>query len=154
MPYPLPATSGGSNYRTAKYGLEPNICWSKIYIALRFGKFHRSITLETKPASRTPLLIWLIASQLLALLSLVFWLFVAGLSAMAPASGMSQAARNVALLVWAYPIWPIAFTVAAWIAYTRKKDKLAAVLTTLTFLPVLILILMIVLSGAFRPAGL
>ncbi len=154
MPYPcLP-------YLAEAIIRPPNMDWNQIFAGVKFivlcalEKIHRSITLETKPASRTPLLIWLVASQLLALLSLVFWLFAAGLSTMAPASGMSQAARNIALLVWAYPIWPIAFTVAAWIAYTRKKDKLAAVLTTLTFLPVLILILTIVLSGAFGPVGL
>lgn len=112
--------------------------------------------METKPASRSraPILIWLTASQLLALASLVFWLFAAGISGMPFDSEVTQEARNVAILVWAYPIWPIAFTIAAWIAYARKKDKLAAVLTTLTFLPVLVLILMIILSSFLGPVGL
>jgi hypothetical protein len=38
---------------------------------------------------------------------------------------------------------PISFAIAAWIAYKRQKDKLAGILTTFTFLPVLILIVMI-----------
>jgi hypothetical protein len=110
--------------------------------------------LETKPASRTPILIWLIASQLLALASLVFWLVAAGFSVMAFDAGVTQEAWNFVIAVWVYPIWPIAFAIAAWIAYARKKDKLAAVLTTLTFLPVLVLILVIMLSSFFPPVGL
>jgi hypothetical protein len=101
--------------------------------------------LETQPASRRPILIWLIVSQCLALASLLFWLVAAGLSVMAFDSGVTQQAWNFVIAVWAYPIWPIGFAIAAWIAYARKKDKLAGVLTTLTFLPVLVLIIVIVL---------
>jgi hypothetical protein len=105
--------------------------------------------LETKPAlrSRTPVLIWLIASQILALLSLVFWLFAAGISVMAFDSGVTPEAWAFVIAVWSYPLWPIVFTIAAWIAYARKRDRLAAILTTLTFLPVLVLITFIILSG-------
>ena len=112
--------------------------------------------METKPASRSrrPILIWLIASQLLALASLIFWMMAAGLSVMAFDSGVTQEAWNFVIAVWAYPLWPIAFTIAAWIAYARKKDKLAAILTTLTFLPVLILILLIMVSSFIGPVEL
>jgi len=82
----------------------------------------------------------MIVSQLLALASLFFWLLMAGLSVMAFDSGVTQEAWNFVIVVWAYPLWPIAFTIASWIAYARKKDKLAGILTTFTFLPVLILI--------------
>jgi len=105
--------------------------------------------LETNLPSRKPILIWLIVSQVLALASLVVWLLMAGLSVMAFDSGVTQEAWNFVIAVWAYPIWPIVFTIAAWIAYARKKDRLAAVLTTLTFLPVLVLILVIVFSSFF-----
>jgi hypothetical protein len=105
--------------------------------------------LDTKPASRRPILIWLIISQLLALASLVFWLFVAGISVMAFDSGVTPEAWTFVIAVWSYPIWPIIFTIAAWIAYARKKDRLAGVLTTLTFLPVLLLILVIVLTSFY-----
>jgi hypothetical protein len=101
---------------------------------------HRSIHLEAKPPSRKPILIWLIVSQLLALASLFFWLVMAGLSVMAFDSGVTQEAWNFVIFVWAYPIWPTAFAIASWIAYARKKDKLAGILTTFTFLPVLVLI--------------
>ena len=110
--------------------------------------------METRPASRIPILIWLIASQVLALASLIFWMFAAGISVMAFDSGVTQEAWNFVIAVWAYPVWPIAFTVAAWVAYARKRDKLAAVLTTLTFLPVLVLILIIILSSFVGPVGL
>jgi len=109
---------------------------------------------ETKSASRTPILIWLIASQVLALVSLVFWLMAAGFSVMAFDAGVTQGASSFVIAVWAYPLWPIAFTIAAWVAYARKKDTLAAVLTTLTFLPVLVLILIIMLSSFTGPAPL
>jgi hypothetical protein len=113
-----------------------------------WGEFiYGSTGLDLKPASRRPVLIWLIISQLLALASLVFWLFAAGISVMAFDSGSTPEAWTFVIAVWSYPVWPILFTIAAWIAYARKKDRLAAVLTTLTFLPVLILILFIVLSS-------
>ena len=105
--------------------------------------------METKLNSRRPVLIWLIVSQLLALLSLLFWLFAAGISVMAFDSGVTREAWTIVIAVWSYPIWPIVFTIAAWIAYARKKDMLAAVLTTFTFLPVLLLILFIVVANAF-----
>jgi hypothetical protein len=105
--------------------------------------------LETgiKSSSRQPILIWLIISQLLALASLFFWLLIAGLSVMAFDSGVSTQAWTFVIVVWSYPIWPIGFTIASWIAYARKKDRLAGVLTTLTFLPVLLLIIVMVVGN-------
>lgn len=110
--------------------------------------------METKPVSRKPVLIWLILSQLLALASLVFWLFAAGISVMAFDAGVTTEAWTFVIAVWSYPIWPIVFTITSWIAYARKKDRLAGVLTTLTFLPVLILIIVIALSSFFFSLGL
>ncbi len=115
-----------------------------------WGEFiYGSTALEPKPLSRRPVLLWLITSQLLALASLIFWLFAAGISVMAFDSGSTPEAWTFVIAVWSYPVWPILFTIAAWIAYARRKDRLAAVLTTLTFLPVLILILVIVLANFF-----
>jgi len=102
---------------------------------------------QIKPSSFRPVLIWLIISQLLTLASLFFWLVVAGLSVMAFDSGVSAQAWAFVIAVWSYPIWPIVFTIASWIAYPRKKDRLAAVLTTLTFLPVLLLIIVMVVGN-------
>ena len=103
--------------------------------------------MESKLSTRKPILIWLIVSQLLAFASLLFWLVMAGLSVMAFDSGESPQAWTFVIAVWSYPIWPIAFTIAAWIAYARKKDKAAGILTTLTFLPVLILIAIIFIGN-------
>jgi glucan phosphoethanolaminetransferase (alkaline phosphatase superfamily) len=108
---------------------------------------------ETKPPSRKPVLIWLIVSQLLAVASLFFWLIMAGLSVMAFDSGVSTEAWTFVIAVWSYPIWPIAFAIAAWIAYARKKDKLAGMLTTFTFLPVLLLIAALVISNFMFTLG-
>jgi hypothetical protein len=106
--------------------------------------------LETKlkRPSRRLLLIWLIFSQLLAVASLFFWLLMAGLSVMAFDSGVTTEAWTFVIAVWSYPLWPIAFAILSWIAYALRKDRLAAVLTTLTFLPVLLLILVMV-AGNF-----
>ena len=110
--------------------------------------------MEAKPAVRRPVLIWLILSQVLALLSLVFWLVMAGLSVMAFDAGVTQEAWAFVIAVWSYPIWPLAFAIAAWIAYARKKDRLAGVLTTLTFLPVLLLLAFLALSSFLYSAGI
>jgi hypothetical protein len=115
--------------------------------------FLESDLMEAKPASRKPILLWLIASQILALLSLVFWLVVAGLSVMAFDSGVTAEAWTFVIAVWSYPIWPLVFAIAAWIAYARKKDRWAGVLTTLTFLPVLVLIVVLALSSFLYSAG-
>jgi len=111
--------------------------------------------LEPQPAlrSRKPILIWLIFSQLLALGSLVIWLIVAGLSVMAFDSGETTEAWVFVIAVWSYPIWPLGFAIASWIAYARIKDRLAGVLTTLTFLPVLVLIIILAGSSFFYSIG-
>ena len=112
--------------------------------------------METQSASRSrkPILIWLIASQLLALLSLIFWLVVAGLSVMAFDAGVTTQAWTFVIAVWSYPIWPIGFAIAAWIAYARKKDRLAGILTTFTVLPVLVLIVILAASSFFYSIGI
>jgi hypothetical protein len=102
---------------------------------------------ELKPPTRRPVLIWLIISQALAVLSLVFWLLAAGLSVMAFDSGVTAEAWTFVILVWSYPLWPIGFAIASWIAYGFHKDRLAGVLTTFTFLPVLILILVMLIAN-------
>jgi glucan phosphoethanolaminetransferase (alkaline phosphatase superfamily) len=117
-------------------------------------KINRSRPLKTQPASRKPILIWLIVSQALALASLVFWLLVAGLSVMAFDSGVSAEAWTFVIAVWSYPIWPLVFAISAWIAYARRRDRLAGVLTTLTFLPVLVLIVILFLSSFLFTPGM
>jgi len=74
---------------------------------------------------------------------------MAGLSGMAFDLGVTQEAWNFVIVVWLYPIWPIVFSIAAWIAYWRKKDKLAGILTLLTFFPILVLLIIIVGANYF-----
>jgi hypothetical protein len=105
------------------------------------------VEIAIKPPSRRPVLIWLILSQALAVASLFFWLLMAGLSVMAFDSGVTAEAWTIVITMWSYPLWPIGFAIASWIAYARHKDRLAAVLTTLTFLPVLLLILITVVGN-------
>ena len=152
---------GFKGVQSQKCGCNPvvsHIWWGtrcKIRFSQVFEKTHyRSTDLETQSSSRRPILIWLIISQLLALASLFFSLVTAGLSVMAFDSGVTQKAWNFLIAVWAYPIWPIAFAIAAWVAYARKKDRLAGTLTAFTFLPVLVLIIFIVLSNFFFSLGL
>src|SRR5512139_893470 len=104
------------------------------------------MNIEEKP-KRTGLLVWMIVSQLLTVVSLLIWLVVAGLSVMAFDSGVTAEAWTFVIVVWSYPLWPISFAIASWIAYARHKDRLAGILTTLTFLPVLLLILVMVVGN-------
>ena len=100
-----------------------------------------------KASARRPVLIWLIVSQLLAAASLFFRLLLAGLSVMAFDSGVSAEAWMFVIAVWSYPLWPIVFAIGSWIAYARRRDRLAAILTTLTFLPILFLLLVMVIAN-------
>jgi uncharacterized membrane protein len=63
-------------------------------------------------------------------------------------AGVTAEAWAFVIAVWSYPLWPIAFAIAAWVAYAMHKDRLAAVLTTLTFFPVLLLFLVIVVANS------
>ena len=90
---------------------------------------------EKKSNPRRGLLIWMIVSQLLMLGSLVIWLLMAGLSVMAFDSGVTPEAWTFVIAVWSYPIFPLVMVVGAWIAYARHKNRLAAILSGLSFAP-------------------
>ncbi len=94
-----------------------------------------------KPEPRTGLLIWLIVSQAMAVASLLIWLLVAVTSVMAFDSGQTREAWTFVIAVWSYPILPIVMAIGAWIAYLRRKNILAAILSGLTFAPPLLLYL-------------
>ena len=95
----------------------------------------------TQPKRSKGVLIWLIVSQLAALGSLVIWAFVAGMSVMAFDSGQSPAAWTFVLTIWAYPIFPLVMVIGAWIAYARRANRLAAILSGLAFAPPILLYL-------------
>ena len=104
-------------------------------------------TSEQTTKSHRGLLIWLIVSQILAVASLLFWLLVAATSVMAFDSGQTPQAWAFVITVWSYPIFPIAMAIGAWIAYARRKNILAAILSGLTFaLPLLFFIFLWIFS--------
>lgn len=97
---------------------------------------------------RTGLLIWMILSQILTVLSLIPWLLMAGLSVMAFDSGVTAEAWTFVIVVWSYPILPLILVIAAWIAYARRKNVLAAVLSGFSFAPPLLCLAFIWASSA------
>ena len=93
---------------------------------------------EEKPQFRKALLIWMIVSQVLTVVTLVVWLVMAGLAVMAFDAGVTPQATTFVAVVWAYPIFPLILVSAAWIAFARRKNRLAGILSGLSFsLPVL-----------------
>ena len=108
------------------------------------------MTQQTVDTPRTGLVIWMIVSQILTVLSLVIWLFLAGISVMAFDSGVSAEAWTIVIAVWSYPIIPILLVIGAWIAFARRKNVLAAVLSGLSFAPpILLMILVFILNMAW-----
>jgi len=99
---------------------------------------------------RTGLLIWLIISQLLAVGSLVAWLFVAGFSVMAFDSGSSDVAWAIVIAVWSYPLFPLLMAIGAWVAFGFRKNLLAAILSGLTIAPPLVILLIILFASIFE----
>ena len=102
--------------------------------------------LAAPPKRRTGLVIWMIVSQLLAIGSLSFWALVAGLSVMAFDEGSSPGAWAIVITVWAYPLFPLIMAISAWIAFAFRKNRLAAVLSGLTFVPPLLLYLLLAIG--------
>ena len=99
--------------------------------------------IEEKPKSRRAVLIWMIVSQVLTVGTLVAWLGMAGLSFMAFDAGVTPQATTFVTVILAYPVFPLALVIAAWIAFARRKDRLAGILSGLSFsLPVLVYIVL------------
>lgn len=92
---------------------------------------------------RTGLLIWLIVSQILAVASLLIWFVGAGMSMMSVDADGGLPSWIVA--VWCYPIFPLFVSIGAWIAYKRRKNVIAAILSGLSFAPIILFFLIITL---------
>ena len=91
--------------------------------------------LTAKPRRSVATLIWLVVSQVIALASLGLWVIAAGTSLMAFDQGDSAGARRFVLMVWAYPIFPLVTAIGAWIAFAFRKNRLATILSGLSFVP-------------------
>ncbi|NOT04236.1 MAG: hypothetical protein HOP27_06515 [Anaerolineales bacterium] len=99
--------------------------------------------IAVQPKRSTGLLIWMIVSQLLAVASLFIWLVMAGLSVMAFDAGETPAAWAFVITIWSYPIFPLGLSIGAWVAYARRKNKLAAILSGLSFAPPILFALLL-----------
>ena len=106
--------------------------------------------LTTQPKRSIGTLIWLIVSQLMALGSLWIWVIGAGLSVMAFDTGESPEAWAFVLAVWAYPFFPLVMAIGAWIAFARRKNWLAAILSGLAFTPPVLLYLVMWIGDLIR----
>lgn len=95
------------------------------------------------PKRRSSLLIWLIVSQLLAIGSLFIWVIIAGISTLAFVEGQSPEAWAFVLTIWAYPLFPLLMAIGAWVAFAFRKNRIAAVLSGLTFVPPIFLLLLV-----------
>lgn len=96
---------------------------------------------------RTGLVLWLIVSQILAVASLFIWVLMAGLSVMAFDSGVTQEAWNVVIAVWLYPIFPLVMIIMAWIAFIKRKNRLAAITSGLSFAPPILFYILLWVVG-------
>ena len=100
---------------------------------------------------RTGLIIWMILSQLLALASLFIWMLVAGLSVMAFDQGSSPEAWTFVIAVWSYPLIPLILIIAAWIAFAKRRNTLAGVLSGLSFAPPFLLYIFLRVATLIGP---
>ena len=82
----------------------------------------------------TVVLVWLVLSQILALLSLSPWLLLARMTTMLFDLGSSTEAELIAGAVWAYPLLPLVCAVLVWVLYARRRNWAAVILTTLPLL--------------------
>lgn len=71
-------------------------------------------------------LAWLIGSQLLLALSLLPWVVMFGLSAMAFDSGFSAGAWLLVLPIWIYPLLVLGGVIASWVMFSRRRHRAAA----------------------------
>ena len=103
--------------------------------------------IEVKPARSKGLLVWMIIAQILAVASLFMWVVIAGLYVMAFDAGETPAAWAFVITIWSYPIFPLGLSIGAWIAYARRKNTLAAILSGLSFAPPILFGLILIIAN-------
>jgi hypothetical protein len=93
------------------------------------------------PQARSPLTLgWLVGAQGVLLLSLLPWVVAARLSLVALDTwhaGDPWSPWVFVGVVWSYPVLPVACSVAAWRAYTRRRWRRAALWAGVPLLPAL-----------------
>lgn len=88
---------------------------------------------------------WLIITQILAALSLVPWLIMAGLSLLAFDAGYGLPAMLFVAMIWLYPLLPLGCAIRAWWLYRHGKLRGAVITTSIP----LVFVLPLVLYGAW-----
>jgi hypothetical protein len=70
---------------------------------------------------------------------------------MAADEGSSPAVVTFILLIWAYPLFPLVMALGAWIAFACRKNRLAAILSGLSFAPPVALVLLLWIASLIGP---
>ena len=106
---------------------------------------------ELTQPKRTGLVIWMIVSQLLMVGSLLIWLVAAGFAVMAFDAGVTREAWTFVIVIWSYPIIPLVMVIGAWIAFAKRKNMLAAVLSGLSFAPPVLFYIFLWITSLIGP---
>jgi peptidoglycan/LPS O-acetylase OafA/YrhL len=106
---------------------------------------------ESISTRRWPTLAWLIVSQLVYLLLLIPWLFASMMSIMAFDAGVSTQAVLFVGIIWSYPVWPILFSILAWVAYARQRNWRAVIWTSI---PLVLVVLAVTIFFILAEMGL
>ncbi len=90
-------------------------------------------------------LAWMVIGQGLALLSVAVWVTILVIAS--PAGGGGPGSWLFTATVWAFPLWPIGFSTAAWVYRSRGRSSWAGVLMTVAFAPAALMLLLYGLSA-------
>lgn len=107
------------------------------------------------PAGKRPKWPWitLLALQFVQLLSLVPWVFMAGMSFMAfdaPGSTENPEAWRFVKIIWSYPLWLLAAGVTSWVLVFFRWSRTAVILGSLATIPMPAFWIVIILANTFR----
>lgn len=92
---------------------------------------------------------WMVIGQVLAVLCVIGWIAVMSGSSAAASdpSGGGPGAWLFTAIAWGSPLWPIGFSIAAWVYWSRGRSSWAGMLMTMAFVPALLLMLLVGLSA-------
>lgn len=96
------------------------------------------MTEEIVQPKRTGLLIWLIVSQIAAVGSLCVW---PSLLTVALFLFITIYLLPLGVVIIVLPIFQLVMAISAWVAFARRKDKRAAYLSGLSFVPIFLVYL-------------
>ena len=105
---------------------------------------------SSRPNPDIRLKIWMIISQLLAFGSLLIWGVFAFMSLLFFDAKASLQAFAPMIALWAYPILPIGFSIAAWVSYARRMTVWAAVFSGISAAPIFLACISILPLIAWR----